>query len=129
MATEFALIYKNAKVIEGFKKLPPEQITMDFDKARRLRKEEKFIDNMKKAEDRIRRSGNVKSLTGAKEPYRHYVNLYYNNIPKDMEIKGKNILVIDDIGTTGSTMQYIKEDLEKYFPDSIEFYVPILSKF
>lgn len=129
ITSEFAIIYRNAKIIEGFKKLPKEQISMDFEKAKRLGMSEKFMDNMKKAEELIKRSGDNKTLKGRNEQYRHYVKLYYNNIPKDMDLKDKNILVVDDIGTTGSTMQYIKEDLENYSPNSIEFYVPILSQF
>jgi hypothetical protein len=123
----FASIYKNAKIIEGFKKLPGDQITMNYDKARNLGNSQEFINNMKAAEERIKRSRSSKSLTRSKQQYRFYANFYYNDLPSNIDLRGKDILVIDDIGTTGSTMQYIKEELVKYNPNSLEFYVPLTS--
>jgi len=127
LLASFVSIYKNAKPIEGFKKLPEDQITMNYDKAQNLGRSQEFIDNMKAAEERIKRSRSSKSLTHSKQQYRLYANLYYNDLPSNIDLKGKNILVLDDIGTTGSTMQYIKEELTKYSPNSMEFYVPLTS--
>jgi len=127
LLASFVSIYKNAKPIEGFKKLPEDQITMNYDKAQNLGRSQEFIDNMKAAEERIKRSRSSKSLTHSKQQYRLYANLYYNDLPSNIDLKGKNILVLDDIGTTGSTMQYIKEELTKYNPNSMEFYVPLTS--
>ena len=77
---------------------------------------------------RLKKTKHMYSILNEKKRAENIKNSFY--IDEKMELNGKNILIVDDIVTTGATFKELKNCIEKQFiPENITFFSITASKY
>ena len=91
----------------------PVPISKEREKERGFNQVEELLDNCKIEYQRIRREKNTKHMYELLDSKSRKENIYNAFKNEKLNIEGKNILIVDDIVTTGSTIREMIKEIEK----------------
>ena len=91
----------------------PVPISKEREKERGFNQVEELLDNCKIEYQKIRREKNTKHMYELLDSKSRKENIYNAFKNEKLNIEGKNILIVDDIVTTGSTIIEMIKEIEK----------------
>ena len=120
------LIGENIKyIVNNFKidVVIPVPISNDRYKLRGFNQIELILDDLNINYEKIKKVNNTEKMSKLKKQYKKYINIHNSFDVSKKNFDNKKILIVDDIITSGSTMNEIKRLIEnEYINTEIYFY-------
>lgn len=120
---------KNLIEEKGIDIILPVPISKEREKERGFNQVEELLENCNIGYEKISREKNTKHMYELLDSKSRKENIYNAFKNKDLDLEGKNILIVDDIVTTGSTIREMIKEIKKIgAPNEIYIFSLAVSK-